>query len=138
MKIYFAGAIRGGRENWNFHSKLIQYLSKYGQVLTEHIGDGKLTELGETSVPDEKIYNRDMAWIKESDVVIADVSTPSLGVGYEISQAQNLGKKILCLYKNQPDKRLSAMISGNPNIKVVKYETLEDAVSQIDNYFKAL
>ncbi len=138
MKIYFAGSIRGGRDDKELYLHLIQHLSRYGQVLTEHIGDGNVTELGEDGPSDEWIYNRDMDWVRQSDVVIAEVSTPSLGVGYEIGKAEDMNKKMLCLYRNQQDKRLSAMISGNSNVKIARYETLKDAINHIDGFFKAL
>ena len=121
----------------DLYFKLIQHLATYGQVLTEHLGDKNLTSVGE-DITDELIYNRDMAWVKEADVIIAEVSTPSLGIGYEIGKAENIDKKILCLYREQADKRLSAMISGNSNIKVVRYNTLEEAINNVDDYFKLL
>ena len=138
MKIYFAGSIRGGRDDKDLYLQLIQYLAQYGQVLTEHVGDEKLTEFGEVGPSDEWIYNRDMDWLRQSDVVIAEVSTPSLGVGYEIGKAENMDKKMLCLYMSQQNKRLSAMISGNSNMKIARYETFEDAVSYIDSFFESL
>jgi len=138
MKIYFAGSIRGGRDDKELYLQLIQHLAQYGQVLTEHVGDGNLTDFGEDGPSDEWIYNRDMDWIRQSDVVIAEVSTPSLGVGYEIRKAEDMNKKMLCLYRNQQNKRLSPMINGNSNVKIARYETLEEAVSHIDNFFESL
>ncbi len=138
MKIYFAGSIRGGRDDKDLYLQLIQHLVQYGQVLTEHVGDGNLTEFGEDGPSDEWIYNRDMDWVRQSDVVIAEVSTPSLGVGYEIGKAEDMDKKMLCLYRNQQNKRLSAMINGNSNVKIARYETLECAVHHIDSFFKSL
>jgi nucleoside 2-deoxyribosyltransferase len=134
-KIYFAGSIRGGRDDQELYNKFIQYLTKYGQVLTEHVGDKKITTIGEDGPNDQKIYERDMSWMKEADLIIAEVSTPSLGVGYEIGKAENLGKKILCLYRDNPNKRLSAMINGNPNLKTIKYKTLEEAQKHLDDFF---
>ena len=135
MKIYFAGSIRGGRDDKELYLQLIQYISRYGQVLTEHIGEKNLTEFGETILQDDGIYTRDMAWLREADVVIAEVSTPSLGVGYEISKAEDMNKKMLCLYRTEPNKRLSAMIGGNANMKIAHYATLEEAMILIDNFF---
>lgn len=131
MKIYFAGSIRGGRDDKDLYHQLIQHLSRYGEVLTEHVGDDN-PDSGENSdeSSDEIIYHRDMIWLRDSDVMIAEVSTPSLGVGYEIGKAETLNKRILCLYRNQ----LSAMISGNPNVKLARYETLKDATEIIDNF----
>ena len=133
MKIYFAGSIRGGRDDKELYAQLIEHLKTYGQVLTEHIGDQTLSALGEDGPNDEFIYNRDMDWIKEADVLVAEVTTPSLGVGYELGCAD--GKmNVLCLYRKQDSKRLSAMIGGNSSFKNVEYETLDEAKSLIDEF----
>lgn len=138
MKIYFAASIRSGREDKLLYLELINCLRSYGQVLTEHIGDQDLTEEGEQEVTDERIYERDMSWLEESDVFVAEVSTPSTGVGYEIKRAEELKKRILCLYKPQQGKRLSPMVSGNKNMPVKKYKTLEEAVQHIEEFFTSL
>lgn len=132
IKIYFAGSIRGGREDKILYSQIIENLKKYGTILTEHIGDQNLNESGE-NFSDKFIYERDLSWIKESDLVIAEVTKPSLGVGYEIGKAEELGKRILCLYKEN-NKRLSAMISGNENLIVLKYNTLDELFKNIENF----
>ena len=138
MKIYFAGSIRWGRDDKETYLQLIKHLHTYGEVLTEHVGDKKLTSYWENNLSDTLIHDRDLAWIEESDIVIAEVSTPSLGVGYEIAYAEQLGKKIICLYRNQEGKRVSAMISGSKKIKTIVYETIEDAIQHIDNFFTTM
>lgn len=137
MKIYFSGSIRSGRENVPLYQEIINHLKKYGQVLTEHVGDPNLTVDGEQGLVDEQIYKRDMAWLGEADIVIAEVSTPSLGVGYEIREAERLGKKVICLFKRE-GKKLSAMISGNQNLKVKVYTEKEEAFNHIDDFFKIM
>lgn len=126
LNIYFAGAIRGGREDARLYARLISYLKTFGTVLTEHVGDdGLLRE--EKSLIEQEIYERDMQWLAAADLVIAEVSTPSLGVGYEIGLAQALGKKIFCLYRTGQGKRLSAMIAGNPALRVESYTSPAEA-----------
>jgi hypothetical protein len=136
MKIYFAGSIRGGRDDKPIYLQMIEHLRKYGQVLTEHIGDQNLTDFGDDGPSDEWIYGRDMSWLREADIVVAEVSTPSLGVGYEIAKAEELNKKILCLYRDQKGKRLSAMVSGNRGLKLAKYRKIEEAIESIDGFLK--
>ena len=46
MKIYFAGSIRGGRDDKELYLEIINLLGKYGKVLTEHIGDKTLSAMG--------------------------------------------------------------------------------------------
>lgn len=138
MNIYFATSISGGRENFEVHKELIEHTKKYGKVLTEQIADPNLTHLGETNLSPQEIYLRDLNWLINSDVIIAEVSTPSLGVGYEIATAEKLNKPILCLYKEQENKRLSAMIGGNKRLKVKIYQKIEEAKKFIDEFFKEI
>lgn len=134
MKIYFGGPIRGGRSDRELYSQLIEYLGWYGEVLTEHVGDPELSELGEDGSEDGYIYHRDIGWLREADVLVAEVTIPSLGVGYEIGMAEFMGKKILCLYRPKAGHALSAMISGNPNIKVEEYSELKEVQKHIDHF----
>ncbi len=136
MKIYFAGSIRGGRDDRALYLDIIQFLQQFGEVLTEHVGDQQLSAFGEDQLTDQGIYERDMEWLTSCDVVIAEVTTPSLGVGYEIGKAEDLGKTILCLYRKQPGKRLSAMLNGNSRVINKTYETRDEAFEIISDFFK--
>lgn len=138
MKIYFAGSIRGGRGDKDLYREIIRHLSEKGKVLTEHIGDADLDAGGEKGRSDAYIYERDVEWLEAADAVVAEVSTPSLGVGYEIGWAEARNKPILCLYRKQPGKRLSAMVSGNSKLQVAHYETPDEARDAIDRYLSAI
>ncbi|MDB5259442.1 MAG: hypothetical protein JWO73_650 [Candidatus Taylorbacteria bacterium] len=127
MKIYFAGSIRGGRDDREIYFSIIKELGKYGTVLTEHIGAIDLDAAGERGMTDMQIFERDMAWVRESDVVVAEVTTASLGVGYELGQAQAMGKPVICLYRKMEGKLLSAMFTGNSYMQIFQYMNLEDA-----------
>ena len=134
MKIYFAGSIRGGRQDVDIYHQIIKYLGNFGTVLTEHLGDKSLSNLGEDKKDSAFIYERDMDWIRESDVVVVEATQPSLGVGYEIGSSE--GKKpILCLYRPQSDRSLSAMIRGNKNLNVYDYKDIEEVKIIIKDYF---
>ena len=134
-KIYFAGSIRGGREHIGFYKEIIRYLQKYGDVLTEHIGHEGISPAGEESMTDADIYSRDLEWLSSCDMIVADVTVPSLGVGFEISRAIALGKKVLCLYNLKADKKLSAMIAGCPEVEVREYQTIKDVENILEDYF---
>ena len=136
MKIYFAGAIRGGREETDIYNNIITYLSSKAEVLTEHIGSSELTTTGETTRSDGEIFLRDMEWLQSADLIIAEVTTPSLGVGYELGIAEKLKIPTLCLYRPIKGKRLSAMISGNEKFNYQTYQTLDDAKVHINKFLK--
>ena len=107
--IYFAASISGGREDVQIYFEIINYLKNYGDILTEMIGDKNLGDLGEMGerLDDALIHDRDIGWLNDSDVVVAEVTTASLGVGYELGRVveRNLWipeysrKHILCLYR---------------------------------------
>ena len=95
MKVYFAGSIRGGRKDKEKYFELIEFLAEQAEVLTEHVGSKSLGNEGEKQLRDDLIYQRDLDWLCSADAVVAEVSTPSLGVGYEIGVAEKTGKPIL-------------------------------------------
>ncbi len=80
------------------------------------------------------VYQRDTAWIQACDAMIAEVSTPSHGVGYEIAYAIGLGKPILCLYRQ--GARVSKMITGNtePLLTVEAYEGKSGALGVVQRF----
>ncbi|MDP3953461.1 MAG: nucleoside 2-deoxyribosyltransferase [bacterium] len=136
MKIYFAGSIRGGRDDREFYGEIIELLKGYGEVLTEHIGDKTLSALGEDGLTDKDIYERDMAWLEAADAVVAEVTTPSLGVGYEIAKAE-VNKPVLCLYREQEGRRLSAMIGGS-RVRVERYQNIQDVEKIVKDFLASV
>jgi 2'-deoxynucleoside 5'-phosphate N-hydrolase len=121
MTIYFAGSISGGRGDQAIYSQIIELLKQHGTVLTEHFGDATLTSAGE-NLADRDIHDRDLEWLRRADVLVAEVTTPSLGVGYEIGRAVEWGKRVICLHRPSPERRLSGMIAGCPGTTVHAYE----------------
>ena len=101
---------------------IIATLQKYGNVLTEHVGSDEVIMSEDRTLSDKQIHDRDMDWIRKSDLLVAEVTVPSLGVGYEIGRAIDLGKPVLCLYDANTDKALSAMISGSSEVEVKLYQ----------------
>lgn len=133
MNIYFAGAIRGGRQKVEDYAKIVRKLQEYGEVLTVHVAHPELCDKGEEKLSLEEIYERDINWLTKSDLVVAEVSVPSLGIGYELAFAEKLGKKVICFYDNSSDKSLSAMIGGDKNFTIIRYDTLDEVLNYLDS-----
>ena len=132
MEIYFAASIRGGRDDRQLYEQLITFLNQQHHVLTEHIGNPNLTADGETELSDQEIRDRDVAWLTASDVVVAEATHPSLGVGYELAMAEQLKKPTIILYRPQV-ARLSAMIAGTSFFnRIYEYETVEEAAKILE------
>ena len=129
-KVYFCGSIKGGRQDRKIYEDLIHHIGKYAKVLTEHIADPRAVL--DQHLSDKEIHDRDIAWLRESDLIIAEVTQPSLGVGYEIGRALEWGKPIITLYRNNEEKKLSAMIAGVDEIQVFRYNNLDEAKEYLD------
>jgi nucleoside 2-deoxyribosyltransferase len=134
MKIYFAASIRGGRNDWASYLEIVQQLREYGQVLTEHVGDVELSATGE-DIGDHNIHDRDLGWLKSSDYLVAEVTTPSLGVGYEIGKATEWGKPVLCLYRPLEGRSLSAMIAGCHAVTLKEYQSAAELKQIFEDTF---
>jgi len=129
MNIYFACSITGGREFEPIYQAIVAALEAEGHVIpTSHLAGSEVIGL-EKVVSPQDVYLRDIRWIEQADMVIADVSTPSHGVGYEIAYALSIGKPVLCCY--QQGRAVSKMITGNtsPQIQVSTYQTKEEAAN---------
>lgn len=138
MKIYFACSISGGRKDEKVYQHLVQTIQALGvKVPTAHIAESGIEEVDGQKAPGD-IYERDVKWIRESACLIAEVSSPSHGVGYEIAYALNLGKPVLCLY--QADVIVSKMITGNPHqlLSVQAYQDVSDADRILAGYLEEL
>ena len=136
MKIYFAASIRGGRDDWASYLEIVRQLREYGEVLTEHVGDAELSAAGE-DINDRHIHDRDLGWLKNSDYLVAEVTTPSLGVGYEIGKATEWSKPVLCLYRPAEGRLLSAMISGSNGVTLREYQDVNELKEIFERYFRS-
>ena len=130
-KIYFAGSIRGGRIDAELYGRLIRYMQGGCIVLTEHIGSPHLN-LMEQGKRDIDIYDQDTAWLRESDIVIAECTCPSLGVGYELAYAEKIGKPCHIFY-DRTKTQLSAMLTGNPYFTIHPYTSENEIYNTLDS-----
>ncbi len=133
MKIYFSFSIRGEKANRRNLKFLADVMRKYGKILTEAGAKELLVDASLRGLSDRKVYLRDVHWLEKADVVVAEVSAPSLGVGYEIARAELLGKPVLCLCEKNK-RRLSAMIAGNQSIRVERYKGVEEGARYLEKF----
>ncbi len=130
--VYFAGSIRGGREDAAVYKRMIDYINMTDIVLTEHIGLGNLSVKTRTKEDDEHIYERDTEWIKLSEVLIAECTNPSHGVGYELAYAEARNIPVHIFY-DKSRANVSAMLNGNTRFKLYPYEREAEIYPVLDN-----
>ena len=126
VPIYFSGSISGGRDDVETYIRLVEIVRSFGyEVNAGQVTNPDLPAGGEAGDAGF-IFERDMAWLEDvadaRGILLAEVSTPSLGVGYEIAAARYLhGIAVVCLYRERPGRRCSAMIEGDREIRLIRY-----------------
>lgn len=134
MKVYFACSITGGRDDEGIYQTIVETLLAEGhEVPTAYLASPKVIAL-EHVVDPEEVYRRDIEWITASEALIAEVSTPSHGVGLEIGYALSIGKPVLFCYRE--GVKVSKMITGNTSTGLeVKAYTTPDEAKQVVHQF---
>jgi len=136
MNIYFACSITGGRELEAFYRNFVAALEADGHIIpTSHLAKAEALESERLLTPRD-VYERDVRWIRECDVLIAEVGVPSHGVGYEIGYALSEGKPVLCLAEE--GRRVSKMITGNAAVSMKIYAGFEDALALTHSFLENL
>lgn len=138
MKIYFCCAVTGGRDQTGANEKIVAHLLRRGHIVpTEHLVRSDALEPADDIDP-EAVYRRDIAWIDDCDALIAEVSMPSHGVGYEIAYALGQKKRVFCCSRR--GLSLSKMITGNdsPSLVVRTYEKVDEVLELMDMFLSEL
>jgi hypothetical protein len=115
--------------------KWVDHLEHITRVVKE-LGHEPLTEVADDQgiavevegSGDQWIFNRDMAWLGMAECLIAEVSAPSLGVGYEVAVALHEARVPVLALCHESVRALSAMIHGNtsPLLELRRYNELDD------------
>lgn len=133
MIIYCAGPMRGNTTYHENYSEIVRIVESLGHTaLSEKSSKFSSTVL----LSDKQIYTRDVKWIDGSKIMIAEVSGPSLGVGFEISYALFVKKiPVLAVYHSNAGQ-ISSMISGCPNplLQLKKFSDIDDLTSTIKKF----
>lgn len=134
MKLFFAGSIRGGRQLMPRYQHIINFLRSHDfTVLSEHVALKNL-ERTEARMSEEEIFEKDIHWVEEADCVIADVTIPSIGTGYEICHAVSCQKPVLCIYEKGTNA--SAMVLGNTHVTARSYSDMKEIEEILLDYLK--
>lgn len=116
MRIYLACTVRGDRSSLKAVRRIHQWLTDRGHdVLTAHLLADDV-EAAEASHTDREIFLRDVTWVESADVVIAEASGSSFGVGFEVGytlgRAPHTRQRVCVLYRADRHGAISRLISG--------------------------
>jgi nucleoside 2-deoxyribosyltransferase len=132
MDLYFSCSLTGGRQDQPVYAAMVAHLQALGhRVLTAHLAS-EVAMAADGELSPEAVFERDTAWLRDCDAVIAEVSTPSHGVGFEIAYALERGRLVLCLARE--GVRVSKMLTGirRPAFAFCTYETPGEAIAHLE------
>jgi nucleoside 2-deoxyribosyltransferase len=137
VRIYLACTVRGDRGAIEGLRALAAALESAGHtVLTKHLLDDNV-EGAESALTERAVYERDIAWLESCDVLVAEASGSSFGVGFEVGyvlgRSERTDQRVLLLYRADRRNAISRLIAGNahPRCEVLKYENPEELVLRV-------
>ena len=134
MNVYFSCSLTGGRADQTIYAAIVDHLLASGiDVPTAHLARPEVMAL-ERIVDPQEVYRRDIAWIEACDAMVAEVSTPSHGVGYELAYALGLKKPVLACFREAAT--VSKMITGNSqeSLRILAYSETASLLEEIETF----
>ncbi len=126
MKVYITCPVSHTKERLNL-------LPEIKKIVEENGIEPFVFEIGGTP---QEIFDRDSNQLKSCDLIIAEVSETSHGVGIEIGMSYLLNlKRILLIEKG---KQVTKLAQGMPNTTIIEYENLEDLKTKLSSSLKKL
>ncbi|MEO8678988.1 MAG: nucleoside 2-deoxyribosyltransferase [Vicinamibacterales bacterium] len=140
MRVYLACTVRGDRAGVAAGRAIAERLEALGhEVLTKHLLVDEV-ESNEAKLTDEAIYRRDLDWVSSCDLLIAEASGSSYGVGFEVGfvlgRSGQSGQRVLVLYDVARRRAVSRLITGNahPACRTTGYASLDELRSAVDRF----
>ncbi len=137
MNIYLACTVRGDRGAVAALRSLVTSLEASGHtVLTKHLLEDDV-DTAESALTEHAVYQRDIEWLDAADVLVADGSGSSFGVGFEVGyvlgRSDRTNQRVVLLYRADRAPAISRLIVGNahPRCEVVKYNDPVELVDRV-------
>jgi 2'-deoxynucleoside 5'-phosphate N-hydrolase len=129
MNIYFGFTAAGDRSGVETARRIVLLLEAMGhEVLTRHLMSDNAWAEDRLNSPQE-VYRRDMAWLQQCDLFLAEGSGSSFGLGFQAGYLLGAtAKKVILFYRLELEKKISLLITGNThsNCTLVRYSNTEE------------
>ncbi|HUK12535.1 MAG TPA: nucleoside 2-deoxyribosyltransferase [Thermoanaerobaculaceae bacterium] len=132
MRVYLAAAMTNASRDLATIRALVDHLESAGhEVPTRHVADAAGRE-PESAITHAEVARRDLAWVAGSDALVAEVSTPSHGVGVEVAAASARGVPTLLVHR--AGVPVSRLLLGLPGIEVAAYADAAQARASVSRF----
>jgi len=141
MKIYFGFTVAGDRSSLEAARKIVELVVQMGhEVLTRHLVEDNAWE-ADRLITLKEVYLRDMKWLEQCDLFMAEVSGSSFGLGLETGYLLGANtKKVVLFYRRNVETKISLLITGisHPNCRLTPYSDLDEIEVWIRNNMSQL
>jgi hypothetical protein len=141
MRIYFGFTVAGDRSSMVAARKIVELVDQMGhEVLTRHLIEDNAWEADRLITPKE-VYLRDMKWLAQCDLFMAEVSGSSFGLGFETGYLLGAtAKKVVLFYRRDVETKISLLITGitHPNCRLAPYSDVSEVEIWIRNNLSQL
>jgi hypothetical protein len=141
MKIYLACTVRGDRGGVAAGRAICERLQACGHdVLTTHLLADNV-ESAESQITEQDVFRRDLEWLTACDVLVAEASGSSYGVGFEVGyvlgRAGVSGQRVVLFYDRARRDKVSRLITGNDDgaCETFAYGSVDELIAFIDRRF---
>ena len=141
MTIYLACTVRGDRGGVLAGRAICERLQRHGhEVLTTHLLADNV-DTAEARITEQEVFRRDLAWLTSCDVLVAEASGSSYGVGFEVGyvlgRAETTGQRVILLYDTARRDKVSRLITGNDAAACTTfgYGSIDELTAFIDTTF---
>jgi nucleoside 2-deoxyribosyltransferase len=138
MTIYLACTVRGDRGGVLAGRAICERLQRHGHdVLTTHLLADNV-DSAESQITENQVFRRDLEWLSACDVLVAEASGSSYGVGFEVGyvlgRAETTGQRVILLYDTARRDKVSRLITGNDAAACTTfgYGSIDELIAFID------
>ena len=141
LKLYFTASTSLKINFQKNYDKILQLINKLSCRLLsgQQIVNRRLLD-EDKNLSNKKIFQREKNYIDQADLIIAEVSQPSLGVGGEIAYALTQNKPVLALLLENFRDKISPMIAGNLSdnffLEIYNFERLNYIIKDFITYIR--
>ncbi len=138
MRIYLACTVRGDRRGVDAGRAMAAFLQQRGHdVLTTHLL-AEDVEAAEATLTEAAVFRRDVEWLSSCDLLVAEASGSSYGVGFEVGyvlgRASSTGQRVILVYDRARQAAISRLIVGNCDraCATFGYSSIEELLGFLD------
>lgn len=143
MNIYLACTVRGDRGGLLAVRALAALLERHGHtVMTHHLLSDDV-DTAESALGEREVFERDVRWLDSADLLIAEASGSSYGVGFEVGyvlgRAGQSRRRVILLYDLSRAAHVSRLIAGNthPACTTYGYRDAADMIRFVESLLAA-